>query len=483
MAKSSRLSVTYLVAPLLFASCSKASRSDATPTFDAPHAAAPTRESLPPSQWEVPGQWVVLRDEKGKAVALVSVGSSSTDPRPIVVSVHGSQSNPEWNCPHVRRAFGSAPWIVCPHPTAHLGADASWQSANQIAEAIERSVTLLTSKVGARADREDVHFIGHSQGAVQGPPAVSILRNVHMRTVTLFEGPPYDARSVSALLQKATPERVFLLSGSNWGVPKTRELGQLLHSAGVPVHLKETGSGHFFEQQTYAAVQGELPWLMPTSSLLGPPSPPARLAALEGFFSEELFREGKRIAIADVPAGTAEARPIIFAAHAAGVGPEWICAAARQVFGPKPIVLCPDDAPSTHVVANVMGAASLRFGPYLAREDATYFGYSQGAMLSPSVWAAAATPAGQPLQFTSAILLEGLPPQVTGLPATMQRAGLRRVFLVSGQGGWAAGHAALAAALRSEGIDAKHLALTFGHVPTAEVVTRIASERAWLRPE
>lgn len=223
-------------------------------------------------------------------------------------------------------------------------------------------------------------------------------------------------------------------------------------------------------------MQSELGWLMPNGK-----APDARktsvLPRLEGFHAEELFRQGKRVAIADIPPGTAEQRPVVVAAHAAGVGPEWACAAGRMFFGPTPIILCPDDAPSTHTVSDIVEAASMRFGPYMSFVHAAYFGYSQGAMLSPAIWAAK----NQPFHFETAFLLEGLPPNYASLPPLMHNAGIRKVFLVSGQSGWAAGHAQFARRLSDAGIEARHLALSFGHVPGSDVVDRLVHESAWLR--
>jgi predicted esterase len=427
-----------------------------------------------PSEWEVPGQWVILRDEAGKSAALVSVGSSASEARPIVVAAHGSQSNPEWNCPRVRAAYGPTPWIVCLHPSAHLGTDASWASAKQIAEQIERSVALLLNKVGMRADSTDMHFIGHSQGAVQGPIALAQLRSVHFRTITLFEGPPNSVSGVAALLKAATPEHVLLVAGSTWGLAQTRQLATLLQAGGVDTHARETATGHFFEPKVYAAIHHELPWLMPQASLKENPAPP-QLPALEGTAAEELSLDGHRVAIADVPAGTAEPRPIVLAAHAAGVGPEWICAAARELFGPTPIVLCPDAAPSAQLVSEVLDAAAPRLGAYLAIQNAIYFGDSQGAILAPAVWAVP----GQRLHFTRALLFRGLPHDAKATANHMRHAGVRRLAMTSGERGSIGDETQFAHALRDGGIEAMEYPC-FTHLINQDVVKFLKPLATWL---
>jgi predicted esterase len=421
---------------------------------------------------------------RGVAVALVAPPVAAA--APILVAVHGSNSNAEWNCPRVRSGFGDNSWLVCIHPSAHLGHDESWSSAAQVRQKVDEAVTALVAKVGARANASALHVIGHSQGAVLAPVALG-LPGRRITSLTLFEGPPNSPRSEAAALKRAGVERVLLVTGSNWGAASTLDFSKELNKIDLPARLVVAGGGHFFGPASDGAIRPNVDWLLPNnasptsplSAAAGATNPPGELDAVA---EDAYYLDGTRAGIVNVPQGVRSKRPIVVAFHAAGVGPEWICAAARRWLGDYPIVVCPDAAPSASSAKTVIESL-WRYREYIDFQQAAYVGYSQGAIQSAAVLDPLTRV--RDIRFTQVLLIEGLPtfrPPPVGTPGEapwpyrLRAAGLTHALIVSGQGGWAAGHGSLARTLSAQGVQAEHLALAFGHVPNDEAI--VAIERA-----
>jgi predicted esterase len=426
------------------------------------------------TQWESPRQWVVLRDAENHPIALVSTPTRPKAATSVVVSIHGSQSNPEWNCPKVRDAYGDTPWIVCPHPIRALGTDATWQNAAQVKDAVEKSLALLHTKI---AQKLNAHFIGHSSGAMLAPSVLGSLPSQTFETATLFEGQSTNPKADAALLLRAGVTRVILMTGSSWSLPGTKALEHALTAAAptLDVRRHQGTFGHFYGPEVNAWLHADFPDLALATEAAESPTK-TTLPLLDAVVTEEIFFDGKRAALVDVPKNVREQRPIVIATHAAGVGPEWICSAARQIFGPRPFLVCPDEAPGPNLQQHMKEALVLRFGAYIDDAHASYFGYSQGAIMALNALGTRT----RTYQFRTALFLEGVPPSNAALVDRM--AGFEHVLIVSGQSSWAAKHADLATKLSANGIDAKHIALTFGHVPTDAIVTEIAQQAQSLAP-
>jgi hypothetical protein len=368
--------------------------------------AQPSRLPLAPtSVWETAGSWVVLHDSEGQALALVSVPSAPETPHAVAIAVHGSISSAEWHCPRARDAVGSDRWLICPHPSRHLGEHAKWLNAASLAHMIDAALTALIARVGVRVDSTHLYLLGEKESDSLARSSIAMLPHHHFEVLTFVEAARHNAPS-----------------GAH----------------GIPSAIASTGS----------------------------PDNGANLPLLDAAPEDAVYNNGHRLALVNVPAGVGAPRPWVFAFHAAGVGPHYACYAARIIFGDVPIIVCPDDAPTPRSLSDVL-AAGWRFRRYLNPNNVSYFGYSQGALQSAAVLATSNSRAG--LTFHTLVLLEG-PPTEPRFAQLVGAAGIARTLLVSGQGGWAWQHDALAQQLVHNGVNAVHLKLAFGHVPNDDVL-------------
>jgi hypothetical protein len=248
---------------------------------------------------------------------------------------------------------------------------------------------------------------------------------------------------------------------------------------------------------------------MTPARVLAPESPLVEPAALRtpaaGAFPLIAPASHEDVGVVDVPSLVPGQRyPLIIAAHQAYGNPALTCAAARQIFGGRAFVVCPRGQHAgegvaswtgpTHLRTQMRGAVAIvctQFVQWLDMRNSVFFGHSQGAMIAPLALAkdapavAAIGLDGGAAQcephLTAALMFEGLPPNPPSAKVFLLRTSLTRILLVSGQGGWAAGHAKLAHSLDGTPLTAKAVHLgEMGHYLTNAVNQKLAVEVGWL---
>jgi hypothetical protein len=85
---------------------------------------------------------------------------------------------------------------------------------------------------------------------------------LHFRYALFFEGLPRDAPAAKTLLLRAGVERFLLVSGQGGWSSGHEQLANSFR--GTPLAAKHVHgkSGHFFNEEVYAVMRRELPWLV-----------------------------------------------------------------------------------------------------------------------------------------------------------------------------------------------------------------------------
>ena len=201
--------------------------------------------------------------------------------------------------------------------------------------------------------------------------------------------------------------------------------------------------------------------------------------------------DGRAAGFVDPPTGARERRPVVVAMHGALSRPDWMCAETRASVGAYPFVVCPHAVADTSVLASwstseqmrreidrAIDAVVARYGDYVSLEAPVYLGHSQGAMAAPY---ALALPGR--VSFPYALFFEGLPSDASAARNALTHAGVERLALVSGQGGWQAGHARFAASFGASPVTARHVHGAIGHFFNAQAHATITREISWLTAE
>jgi predicted esterase len=205
----------------------------------------------------------------------------------------------------------------------------------------------------------------------------------------------------------------------------------------------------------------------------------ATLLPLAGEWLQTLRdKNGRTLGVIAVPLGAREPRRIIVGVHGAVSRADFMCSVLRSVTGPRDFVLCPHSSERTEQDSSWQSGAHLRarteeafaamereYGAYLDASRVTYFGHSQGAMTVPYAFTQHSA-----IRWGTVVFFEGLPREPERVAPAMRAMGADHVVLISGQRGWEPGHRALANHLNRNGISATHVASSFGHFATPDVL-------------
>ena len=142
----------FLCALLLLSACKQDRKSRA--------ALAPLRAS----------SWLIDLDVPGFGRAALAVPLGATQPRAIVIALHGAADRPEWACSAWRSIVGPAPFVLCPRgvPRADLAlSDArfSFGSAEDTARELRAALSQLKARFGPHVAPGPVVFVGFEVGA------------------------------------------------------------------------------------------------------------------------------------------------------------------------------------------------------------------------------------------------------------------------------------------------------------------------------
>src|SRR5579871_1869688 len=112
--------------------------------------AAPTRAGEPrPLAPLTDALWLEsLPMPEGHAV-FVSVPLGATEPRPVMVGVHGAGDRPEWACGGYRGATRAYPFILCPRGLPQGADKFVTASASRIEKDVRDAVAALRARFGA----------------------------------------------------------------------------------------------------------------------------------------------------------------------------------------------------------------------------------------------------------------------------------------------------------------------------------------------
>jgi predicted esterase len=200
-------------------------------------------------------RWLESLDA-GDDAAVVSVPLGATEPRPVVVAVHGAHDRPEWACGGWRLGFSVYPFVVCPRGSP-IGLDKyAWTSATAIERAISKSIEKVRERFGAYVAPPPYVYAGFSQGAIFAEP-ILLRHAAQFQTAILAEGgyPTLRSRRFAKAFRAGGGTAVVIVCGTAACRETTHGVVPMLESAGLRVY--ESGdirSGHNLNQRMQQAL-------------------------------------------------------------------------------------------------------------------------------------------------------------------------------------------------------------------------------------
>lgn len=246
-----------LVLPLsLVLACSP----DAPPASLAAPAAAPPvvdagAAALPPTE----GPWLQkLYDAQGLLVADVSPPLGATDPRPVVVALHGGGDAPEYACGEWRGTFGPWPFILCPYGPKVAKNLYGWGAGSQARAAAERALVAFAARYPAHGDLRDPVLTGFSRGAMVAPAALAAGGRVFPAAI-LVEGHTADLASSARAAATAGLGRVLFVDLQGGNAARAKADVAVMSRLGVHARSVYVGAlGHGFFPKTAEGVRSGL---------------------------------------------------------------------------------------------------------------------------------------------------------------------------------------------------------------------------------
>ncbi len=210
---------------------------------------------------------LVALDVPGFAPAVVSVPRGATEPRPLVVALHGNFDRPEWQCEVWRAATAGYPFILCPRGVPRRDAPKAldrWEYSMPKFEAeLDAAVAALRQRFAEYSVDGPIVYVGFSLGAILGTTIIMKSPARYPRAL-LVEGGLGALTMQSAKRYRARGgERLLLACGQKECARRSRLLVKMLEQQGVGAHLVDGGNiGHTYDGTIAEGVAREWPWLV-----------------------------------------------------------------------------------------------------------------------------------------------------------------------------------------------------------------------------
>ena len=207
--------------------------------------------------------------------AVVSVPIGATDPRPIVVALHGNFDRPEWQCDVMREITEGFPFVLCPRGIPRRDVSKSldrWEygSVKQLKQELDAGLAAVRERFAGYVADGPIVMTGFSLGAILARPIV-MEDPARFPRVVFTEGGS-DGWSFKRFKNGGGSRVVFACAQAGC-VPKCRGLAKRAERAGVEVRVADGGSiGHTYDGPVARAIQAEWSWLVEADPNWHPPN-------------------------------------------------------------------------------------------------------------------------------------------------------------------------------------------------------------------
>jgi predicted esterase len=233
---------------------------------DAAAAADVGREKPGLAALQAPGPFVALPVPNFRD-AVVSVPLGATEPRPVVVALHGNFDRPEWQCEVWRDITSGFPFVLCPRGVPRTDVPKSldrwtYGAAQKVEDELVASLEALRAAHGAHVADGPVLFTGFSLGAIVG---VRILQRHGARfsRAVLTEGGEKWSHAAAKAYAAAGGQRVLFACGQTACQHAGRSAARILERHGIAARVAFGGNiGHTYDGKVADGIAAEWNWLV-----------------------------------------------------------------------------------------------------------------------------------------------------------------------------------------------------------------------------
>ncbi len=208
------------------------------------------------------GAWLEKITLEDGSEASVTLPLGATEPRPVVIGLHGSGDRPEWSCGEWRGVVDSYAFVVCPHGSPSGNAFV-WQSTEQLENRVMSALAAAQARYAPYMMDGPIVLAGFSQGAYLAPsvakrhadlfPWMALDEGGYWQTAGEFPSAFARGGGKRALLMCSTPN-------CDAGFAQSQ---QMLQRSGVDVRVVHLGPfGHTVNDDVIAAIKPQFQWLV-----------------------------------------------------------------------------------------------------------------------------------------------------------------------------------------------------------------------------
>jgi predicted esterase len=207
--------------------------------------------------------WLESFDLPSGHRAVVSVPLGATEPRPIVVGVHGAGDRAEWACGGYRIATGAYPFVVCPEGNPAGAGKFSTAGSVALAADIDAAVRLTREKFGRWVADGPLLYAGFSLGAIHAVPLLAKQGSTFPR-VLLLEGAFHEwTPALARSFVESGGERVMLVCAGSDCSGSFGAAKRDLERAGAAVEIVGAGTGrHNLDGPMMKVLASHWAWLV-----------------------------------------------------------------------------------------------------------------------------------------------------------------------------------------------------------------------------
>jgi len=210
---------------------------------------------------------IVPLEVPGFAAASVSVPRGATQPRPLIIVLHGESDLPERQCREWRRISGGYPWVLCPRGTPRSGSPAkegrfTYASPDAAAKELRAALAALKDKYVYHVAPGSVVLVGYSLGARYAIELAKQEPSFFSRVVLVEGGGQQWASGAATLYQRGGGQRVLFACREASCRKEARDRVALSQRLGLKAKVvAASGSGHVDDGAVADGLRREYRWL------------------------------------------------------------------------------------------------------------------------------------------------------------------------------------------------------------------------------
>ncbi len=204
----------------------------------------------------------------GYGPAAVSVPRGATQPRPLIIALHGNNDRPEWQCRTWREISGGYPWVLCPRGTPRGESSArdrrfTYSSLPAATKELRAALAALKEKYVYHVAPGPVVLAGFSLGAQHAARIAKQEPSFFARLVLVEGGAEQWASGAATLFQRGGGKKVLFACG----LADCAEGAKGRHAMSERIGLESRvvsvlGSGHVYDGPVAEVLKKDYAWLV-----------------------------------------------------------------------------------------------------------------------------------------------------------------------------------------------------------------------------